>query len=197
MDCQHKNTAIKKVLKSFFEESHSFKLKVCNDCQSEFWGQKEQERYYHWMNDIYLKKRHLFQIQYKINDNLHACLEKLNEKFPNANESQLVRSLIMVYINVVEENESLQKKMEKHINNSDQECSLLTKNAKRLKKVQFNVLGMEDIFAVSEMLSIKPHNFIENALFRMLFIFINEDPEMKQFWQEFIFKNLSMILKAA
>lgn len=196
-DCNHKNVSKKKRSRSFLGEKMNIMLSVCNDCDAEFWGKKEQEKYSKWINELHAKKRHLFQIQYGLTDAAAKCLKELESNLPVTihSSSLLIRSLIMIHMDIVEQDEWIQGRLETYLGDHDYE--ILIDGKKNARKVQMSVIGMQEVVTAAQMANIKPRDFVELVLSRMLLIFINEDPKMKKFWRDHILAPLTMILKAA
>ena len=56
---------------------------------------------------------------------------------------------------------------------------------------------MRDVEAYSNLTGLKKGQVIKNALYSVLLISINEDEEIKKFWENEIIEKLTTIVKAA
>lgn len=194
MNCNHNETSRKKCERTFLGEVFTYQTQVCKNCAQELWNNKLNDKFGHWISEIHSKKRHLFQVQYKISENASHCLDELKNRFPlGVNEAQLIRALVMVYLNLVEDDEEISEIVEEYLDTDD--YHQLVHGNKLSKKVEFKASGMQDIVTMSEIVGIKPSKLVEETIYRCLLIFINEDPQMKKFWQTLI-QNIEMILKA-
>ncbi len=194
-ECNHKIYALKSHSKIFEGEEFIYKAKTCNDCGSEAWDDKLEKNYSNWLMDLHKTKRHIFQVQYSIPKYVQDCISKLLERFPHVEESLLIRALVMVYLNVVEDRDEILKKVEAYIDSDD--YRILTKGSKINKKVQFNPKGFNEILTHSNLFEIKPKSLIEEILKRMIILSIKEDKKMKDFWENEILVGIETILMAA
>jgi hypothetical protein len=194
-ECNHKTYVLKSHSKMFEGEEFKYKAKTCNDCGAEAWDDKLEKNYSNWLMDLHKNKRHIFQVQYSISKYVQDCISKLLERFPHVEESLLIRALVMVYLNVVENREEILKKVEACIDSDD--YKILTKGSKVNKKVQFNPKGFNEILSHSNLFEIKPKSLIEEILKRMIILSIKEDKKMKEFWENEILVGIETILMAA
>ncbi len=65
------------------------------------------------------------------------------------------------------------------------------------KSLYFSPNGMRDIESYSRMTRLKKSQAVQNALYSVLLISINEDEQIKKYWEEVILGQLATIAKAA
>lgn len=194
-ECNHSKYRNQIHERMFQGEVFTYKAQTCQQCQSVLWNNKIQKKFNEWLVDLHKNKRHLFQIQYSLSDHAVSCVEKLNERFPGIDQSLLVRALVMVNLEIVEEDEKILEVVEENLGSED--YLVLIDGKQHAKKLQFKPNGMVDILTYADMLKMKPGKIIEDSLYRILLLSIRTDPVMKEFWENTILKNIEIILKAA
>lgn len=194
-ECEHTKSTKEKQTKEFQGEKFHFEAPTCCDCGSVLWNSEVEKRYNLWLEKLQSKKRHLFQVQYFLTDEALSCIQKLNERFSGVDDSLLIRAMVMIYLDIVEENEKIMKKVEKYLDTPDYHH--LTGGKKRAKKLQFKPSGMKDILALAEMFKVRPNKIIEEAIYRVLVVSIKEDVVMRDYWEKVVLRNIEIILKAA
>ncbi|MCK5072222.1 MAG: hypothetical protein KAQ98_02270 [Bacteriovoracaceae bacterium] len=194
-ECSHTKYKSQKHKRIFQDEVFPYKAKTCADCGSILWNDELQKQFNMWLIDLHKNKRHLFQVQYQLSDNAIGCIEKLNERFLGIDQSLLIRALVMVNLEVVEDHEEILEIIEESIASGD--YLTLIDGDKHAKKLQFKPSGMLDILAYADMLKIRPGKIVEESLYRIVLLSIRTDPVMKEFWENTILKSLEIILKAA
>lgn len=196
-NCLHSNTEMKKHEKIFNKEVFSYEAITCLDCGGHAWVESIEVEYNNWLNDLHKnsKKRHLFQVQYSISETAKHCLSHLRGKFPGVDLSLLVRALVIIYLDEVETNEEISEGIEKLTQTYDYK-ELLTGDQIKAK-IGFKPQGMKDILATANLFGVKPSKVIEESLYRMLILSINEDDDMKKFWESLILSRVEIILKSA
>jgi hypothetical protein len=147
------------------------------------------------MNVLYKEKRHIFQIQYSISSHEQSCITKLLERFPNVEESLLIRALIIVYIEMVESEQEILERLESYLSSPD--YVKLVNADKVAKKLQFGPFGFQKIVSCSKLFDMKYSKIAEEVLSRMILLSIKEDDLMKDFWENVILKDIQRIVMAA
>lgn len=194
-ECGHTKSTKEKQLKEFQGEKFHFEAQTCNECGAVLWNNEIEKKYNLWLEKLQSKKRHLFQVQYFLTEEAISCIQKLNERFPGVDDSLLIRAMVMVYLDIVEDNEKIMKIVDKYIDTPD--YHRLTDGKKKAKKLQFKPNGIKDVLALADMFKVKPNKIIEEAVYRVLMVSIKEDSVMRDFWEKVVLKNIETILKAA
>ncbi|MBT7669946.1 MAG: hypothetical protein HN623_10215 [Bdellovibrionales bacterium] len=194
-ECGHSKYTNTRHEKIFQGEHFKYRAKTCSKCKAVLWDNTVQTEYNQWLNMLYKSKRHLFQVQYGLSDRGQELIEKLNESFPGVEESLLIRAMIVINMEIVEENEDILELVEKHLQSEDN--PLLRAGDKINKKLQFKPNGMQEIISYADMIDEKASTIIEESLYRILLLNIKEDPEMRKYWEEVVLRNIEIILKAA
>jgi len=195
IECSHKDLKNETHERKFQDEVFKYKSKTCLDCGAVLWNEVNEKKFNSWLIDLYKQKRHLFQVQYNLSENVIQCVDKLSERFPWIDQSLLIRALVVLNLDVVEENQEILNLVEGHLESEDYKH--LTSGAMIAKKLQFKPNGMQEILAYSGMLKVRPSKIIEESINRILLLGIKADPILKAFWEDTIIKNLETILKAA
>ncbi|MEI8347867.1 MAG: hypothetical protein WCG27_10395 [Pseudomonadota bacterium] len=194
-ECSHVHTKKQKIEREFQGEAFSALGTSCQDCGATLWDHALEKKYNNWLEDLHRKKRHIFQIQYSLSDSAIQCIKKLSERFPGADESLIIRALVIVQLDIVESNVTIMKKLHFHMKTADYE--ILTGGKKVAKKLQFGPSGLQEILSLASLAHIKPHKLVEESIGRILLLSIKENPEMHSFWENVVLKNIETILKAA
>lgn len=194
-NCEHENTSVKTHERIFEKEIFSYKAETCKDCSAVLWDATLEKKYGIWMNLLYKEKRHIFQIQYSISSHEQSCISKLLERFPNVEESLLIRALIIVYIEMVENEQEILERLESYLSSSD--YVKLVDADKIAKKLQFSPIGFQKIVSYSKLFDMKYSKIVEEVLSRMILLSIKEDDLMKDFWENVILKDIQRIVMAA
>jgi hypothetical protein len=117
------------------------------------------------------------------------------ELFPHVEESLLIRALIVIYIDIVENEENVLTRIESYLDSED--FSQLIDQKRVLKKLQFGPLGFQKMISYSKLFDMKLSKIVEEVLNRMILLSIKEDTEMKAFWENVILKDIERIVMAA
>jgi hypothetical protein len=193
--CEHENTKMKKHERLFEKEVFSYKAQTCKDCGAVLWDSDLEEEYGKWMHLLYKEKRHIFQIQYSISSHVQDCITKLHERFPNVDESLLIRALIVIYIEMVENEQTVLERLESYLTTRD--YMTLTDGDKIAKKLQFGPMGFHKIVSYAKLLDMKYAKIVDEVLNRMVLLSVKEDAVMKNFWENVILKDIERIVMAA
>ncbi len=194
-ECSHSKSIKQIVTREFQKETFKFEANVCSDCGATLLTDDLEKEFNQWIETLAKSKRHLFQVQYSLSETALDCISKLSERFPSIDESLLIRCLVMVYFDIVEDSEHIMEMLEEYVDSADFE--ILKKGNQKSKKVQFKPSGMNDIISYSEVLHTSTSKVVEEAVYRMLLLSIKEDSEMKEFWETIVLRSISTILKAA
>ena len=194
-ECQHPKFKKQHITRDFQGEIFKYTTKVCSSCGVSLWGERNEQDYNEWLENLHSEKRHLFQVQYQLSEKVIDCLEQMRKRFAGVDVSLLTRALVTVYLNIVEDNEEIMERLETYIE-SDAYNILINDNKYTRRKTQFKLSGMRDLLAYSQLFDVKPSEIIENFIYRMILLSINEDEQMKAYWNS-ILKSVEMILKAA
>jgi len=193
--CEHEKLIIENHHKEFEKEIFEYKASTCKDCNAVLWDNELEKSYGAWVNKLYKEKRHIFQIQYSIPATVQECIGKLLERFPHVEESLLIRALIVVYIDMVENEQNIMDSLEHYLISED--YLHLIEGQKNSKKIQFAPSGFQKIQSYSKLFGMKPNKILEEVLNRMILLSIREDEVMKEFWENVILKDIAMIIEAA
>lgn len=185
-----------KVEKEFLGQTFSYFTEIDEEGAA-LWTQEIDNKFYQWLYQLKNENRELFKVQYSLSSHAYDVLEKLKEKIGVFDESLLVRAITITFINFVDtrKGRSIMKKLNSYKDSSDLET---LKQGQTLKKnLYFSPIGMRDVEAYSKLTGFRKSMVIKNALYSILLISINEDEEIRKFWENEILEKLSTIIKAA
>lgn len=193
--CEHPQVRTEMVKKEYFGEQFTAKGVVCAECEAILWDSKLQEKFNDWLIRLDASKRDKFTIQFSLTERALECLEHLAKQFPGVNDSQILRALAVIYFNKVAPNPEFARRIES-ITESDVFKSLLT-GEKRRSKVHFKPSALLDIHSWAKIVDLPPSRLLEESILRVFSVYIENDPEMKEFWKANILPDLELILKAS
>lgn len=184
------------IKKEFLGEVFTYKSVVDED-GSVLWTREIDNQFSHWLYQLRDKNRELFKVQYSISKNAHSVLERIKEHLGVFDESLIVRAITITFINFIDTKRGYQitKKLNRYKDLPD--FKELTQGDLIKKNLYFSPIGMRDIEAYAQLVNLSKGKIIKNALYSVLLISINEDEEIKKFWEQEILDKITTILKAA
>lgn len=184
------------IQKKFLGKTFSYKTEIDSDGKA-LWTDKIDHDFSKWLHQLREENRELFKVQYSISSYAYDVLGKLKKLIGVYDDSLLVRAITITFINFIDTNKGrfILKKLEQYKKSGDLEKLM---DGEVLKKsLYFSPVGMRDIEAYSNLTGLKKSKVIKNALYSVLLISINEDAEIKQFWEDLILEQITTIAKAA
>lgn len=167
--CNHTQTANKSITKTFRGQEFHADVAVCTVCGEDLWTAEAQDKYMAWLGELYSssKTKDLFSIQAFFTDDASLHLAAWQRRYPGVDRSQLIRSLTMVYIELVAPHHELVKIVDA-IASSKVYSDLTQLPAKQKVPVRFRPAGYEVVMGLSEAFGIPPAKIVENASQKML-----------------------------
>ena len=193
--CSHEQVVQKKIKKNYLGEKFETKISVCTYCGAELWDQKTQKTFSIWLAQLNRTKRDRFIIQFSLTKNTLQCLDRLIDEFPGSDRAKILRAMVMFFTERVSPRQEWSDLIEQ-ITERDVFKKLMSGTHETVK-VHFNPFAMLDIESWANIIEVKPREFAESAAVRIFSFYIENDPVMRQFWEENIRPELSLILKAA
>jgi hypothetical protein len=189
-------TKIQKVEKEFLGHTFVYETLV-NDEGQALWNKDIEKQYTKWLYDLKSKDRELFRVQYPISSNAYEILNKIKERIGVYDDSLLVRAITITFINHLDTRKGrpIMKRFAEYKKSKDVE--ILQEGEILQKSLYFSPNGMRDIESYSRMTRLKKSQAVQNALYSVLLISINEDEQIKKYWEEVILGQLATIAKAA
>ena len=191
MECEHKNInknspQVKKIAGGLFHyEAH-----VCKDCGAVLWNKDIEQKYNVWTAD----NRGLFTIQFSISGDVKLGINEIISSYPNATKSHFVRAVLSVFLGFVFSSEIISEAIN-HVSKEDT-FKRLSACKKRIKmKTRMNPTLYEGVETWGNILGMTPAKFIEDALTRIVSIFVDRDKI--DLWSKEIDKKIDIILMAA
>jgi hypothetical protein len=185
------------VEKEFLGNQFVYSTDVDKATGKALWTKEIDMQFSKWLYALKNKDRELFKVQYSISSNAYQVFERLKDMIGVYDDSLLVRAIAITFINHVDtrKGRSVLKRLGEYKKSPDLEA---LKEGETLKKnLYFSPNGMRDIEAYASLTGLKKSAVVQNALYSVLLISINEDTEIKKFWEEVILGQLSTIAKAA
>ena len=189
-------TKFKKVKKDFLGHTFVYETLV-NDEGQALWNKEIEKKYTKWLYDLKSKDRELFRVQYPISSNAYQLLNQIKEQIGVYDDSLLVRAITITFINYIDTHKgrTIMKRLNEY--KKSQDVDLLEEGEIIYKNLYFSPNGMREIESYSRLTKLKKSRAVQNALYCVLLISINEDVEIKKYWEEVILGQLETIIKAA
>ena len=188
---------MQKMEREFLGHKFIYETLVDESTGHALWNSKIDKKFAKWLYDLKNKDRELFRVQYPISSNAYKVLNHIKELLGAYDDSLLVRAITITFINHLDTHRGrpILKKLADYKKSKDIEN--LKKGEVLQKSLYFSPSGMRDIESYSKMTGLKKSQAVQNALYSVLLISINEDDEIKKYWEEVILSQLEAIAKAA
>jgi hypothetical protein len=184
------------VQKEFLGKIFSYET-VADENGNALWTSEIDKLFSKWLYDLKNENRELFKVQYSLSTNAYDVLNKLKERIGVYDDSLIIRAITITFINFIDTRKG--RIMIKHLNFYRDSGDLALLNAGEIlkKNLYFSPIGMRDVEAYAKLTGLKKSKVVKNALYSVLLISINEDKEIKHFWEQEILDKLTTIVKAA
>jgi hypothetical protein len=185
------------VEKEFLGNQFIYSTEVDADTGKALWTKDIDKEFFKWIYDLKNRDRELFKVQYSISANAYDVLNQLKELIGVYDDSLLVRAITITFINHVDtrKGRAVLKRLGEYKKYPDIE---VLKTGELLKKnLYFSPNGMRDVESYSKLTGLKKSSVVQNALYSVLIISINEDQEVKKYWEDVILGQLTTIAKAS
>lgn len=194
MPCEHTESSEQVVDVDYFGLVFSTPMEVCTKCGAFLWTQESKDHLNTWLAEQKKNNRDHFVIQAAISNNAKACIDEIAKNYPGLATSTLIRAMTSVFLFFMEQPEYSQ--MFESVTDSDVYQSF-QHGEKHVTKVQFSPSGMMDVHSWAKLLHLKPSKVVEEAICRMTGIYVDADPQLKNFWETVVFPQIALILKSA
>ena len=187
---------IQKVEREFLGHTFTYETFVNEEGQA-LWNKDIEKQYTKWLYDLKNKDRELFRVQYSISSKAYEVLNRIKELIGVYDDSLLVRAITITFINHLDTHKGrpIMKRLSEYKKSKDVE--VLKSGELQKMSLYFSPIGMRDVESYSRLTGLKKSAIIQNALHSVLLISINEDEEIKKYWEEVILGQLATIAKAA
>lgn len=187
---------MRQVEKKFLNQTFKYKTLVNEEGQA-LWTEEIDGKFIEWISDLRSKERDLFKVQYAVSHNAFLLLDKLKHKLGASDESLLVRAMTITFINYIDTRKGHQIMKKLSFYNETKTSHALMDGEVVKKNLYFSATGMRDIESYSELTGMKKSAIVANAIYSVLLISINEDEEIKKFWEKEVIGQINNILKAS
>ena len=189
-------TSMQTIEKEFLGHTFVCETLVNNEGQA-LWNNEVEKKFSKWLHDLKNQERDLFRVQYSISSNAYGLLNHIKELIGVYDDSLLVRAITITFINHLDTHKgrSVMKRLASYRESKDVEV-LKSGDAMKLG-LYFSPSGMRDIESYSKLTGLRKSAVVQNALYSVLLISINEDEEIKKYWEGVILDQLATIAKAA
>jgi hypothetical protein len=187
----------KKVEKVFLGQNFIYTTKVDKVTGKALWTKDIDMQFSKWLHNLKNTDRELFKIQYSISSNAYDVFNRLKDLIGVYDDSLLVRAITITFINYIDTHKGrgILKSLDKYKKSPDFE--ILKEGVNLKKNLYFSPTGMRDVEAYSVLTGLKKSAVVQNALYSVLLISINEDQSIRKFWENEILGHLTLIAKAA
>lgn len=170
---------------------------ILNEDGKALWTDDIDKNFSKWLHKLKIEQRELFKVQYSLSTNAYEVLHKMKEQIGVYDDSLLVRAITITFINFIDtrKGRSITKKLNSYIKSGD--LKMLSEGNTLKKSFYFSPTGMRDIEAYSNLTGLAKSKVVKNALYSVLLLSVNEDEEIKRFWEQEILSQLMNIAKAA
>lgn len=184
------------VEKYFLGQTFTYSTDVDKDGKA-LWNDSIDNDFSKWLYQLRDENRELFKVQYSLSSNAYEVLKKLKERMGVHDDSLLVRAITVIFINLLDTRRGrpILKRLNSYKDSSD--LAILQEGDTLKKSLYFSPAGIRDVEAYSNLTKFRKSKIIKNALYTVLLISINEDREIKKFWEDEILERLTNIVKAA
>lgn len=184
------------ITKEFLGNTFSYETEVNEEGQA-LWTEKIDSDFSKWIYGLRVQDRELFKVQYSLSQNAYDVVEKLKEKIGVYDDSLIVRAITITFIDFLDTRKGrpIMNKLNSYKESGDLEVLLGGDTLK--KSLYFSPLGMRSVDAYSSLTGLKKSKVIKNAIFSVLLLSINEDEEIKEFWETMILQQITTMAKAA
>ena len=196
MECSHKRSAIQTVEMEVLDNTFKCKTKVCKSCGAFLRGNEFEREYMIWLEKIYKGSRDKFQVQCHFSNNLLKCANKYLESYPGISSTVLMRSLVTIYLTIVDNNEKLSTTFEKLMDLEVYNSFMNNKNKKRVN-IQFKPKMIVELISIADLLEITKSAIVEISIVKMMTAITSQDKKLRDFWEKEIKSYLEVFLKAA
>lgn len=189
--------SMQQVEREFLGHKFSYKTLVDEKTGQTLWNKDIDKQFSKWLHDLKNQDRELFRVQYSISSNAYEVLNHLKDLIGVYDDSPLVRAITITFINHIDTHKG--RAVLKRLADYKKSDAVEVLKAGDLQKMSlyFSPSGMRDIESYSKLTGLKKSAVIQNALYSVLLISINEDEEIKKYWEEVILEQLTTIAKAA
>jgi hypothetical protein len=195
--CEHKKASKQTVSRELFGKTFKGRGEVCTECGAVLWDKNSQKEFYNWLSKIDTNNsRDKFTVQFFLTDKASLCLDKMVKQFPGSDKTMMLRALTVIYLTAVAPFPGFSAHVE-NVTEGDVFKDLSRGERKQKCKVHFKPLVFLDLQSWAKIAGLPPSKFMEEAILRILSVYIENDPILKEFWRSTILPRLELILKAA
>lgn len=191
--CSHKNLRKEKVKREFLGKKFSGETLVCSDCGAEMWDDKLELSFKTWIASLDVRRK----IQFKVSDHADACLVRLMDSFPNVGRATFIRAMVLLFMVLLERKPEANKFLNDAFD-SKYFTGFEARPSTHMFASEVKPAFFYDLMTWANIYGVKPNEMASNAFHVMLSIFITEDVELRNFWNEEIYPELqNLLLKAS
>lgn len=195
--CEHKKASKQSISRELFGKIFKGRGEVCDECGAILWDKNSQKEFYDWLSELdAATSRDKFTMQFFLTNKASLCLDKMVKQFPSSDKTTILRALTVIYLTVVAPYPEFSAHVE-NITDGDVFKDLSQGERKQKYKVHLKPLVLLDLQSWAKIAGLAPSKFMEEAILRILSVYIENDPVMKEFWKLTILPRLELILKAA
>ena len=193
-DCEHLNQKKKRTNYLFLGANFPYNATLCTDCGASLWDVAREKAFNSWLVKLYKEEQYRFQIQIGLPKSSSSCIEELSRKYLGAPKSSILKALTIIYMELMDNlkfEEVIKEVISREVYQSFQDTK------KERYKVLFRPFAMINIQSISELTNRTPNKFVEDSVLKILSLFIEKDPALKEFWEKEIKSKLETMLKAS
>ncbi|MBF0361865.1 MAG: hypothetical protein HQK49_12680 [Oligoflexia bacterium] len=191
-NCNHDKHSKKEIVKEVLKCKFKFKTMVCNECGHYLWDKEVEQKFNLWLEKLYKNKREKFQVQIPLSENLRKCLNKLRRNYPSVTDTDLVRAIIITYLDHLSTNKKLMKMINENI--TEEIINSFAEPPFSSMKVQFRPKYTIKYLELANMIGSTQAKVMQDAVKKLMAFFVATDNELKDFWNTEIKKYIDMLV---
>lgn len=187
---------MKNVEKDFLGDIFSYNTEI-DEHGYALWTPQIDVEFSKWLHELKSKNRELFKVQYSHSSNAGKILEKIQDLVGVYEDSLIVRAITITFISIIDtkKGKNVIDRLS-HYKNLE-ELEVLMQGHLHKKSLYFSPSGMRVLEAYSKLTGLKKSKVVQNALYSVFLLSINEDDQIKKFWNEEILAKLKQMARAA
>lgn len=194
MECLHKNTTKKTISHDYFGLIFAVKMDVCSDCGVQIWSNEIRQKRNAWLAEQKRTQRDAFVVQANLSENSRKYVGEMIRTYPGITITTMIRAMTLVFLTSMEKPDASEL-LERVTKTAVYEN--LSRGDRSIVKVQFGPFGMLDINSWAKIFQMKSPRIVQEAVYRMTSLHLEQDPVLKSFWELQILPQIALILKSA
>lgn len=192
--CTHAQSERRQIRADFFKRTFEGEADVCLSCGYTAWTAETQTQFHRWVVALKQERRDTFQIQFYLPHQPREGLLEFLTRFPGVPRSVLIRAMTTVFLSAHSRRPEFQNVSRQLIERAS--YRLVAEGPRRKTSVQFSPMALLDLHTWCEILKLPPQKIVEDAIFKLLALQTETDPQLRALWESDLLPHLELILRA-